>query len=230
MVKPTVIIGNAELYLGDCSEILPHLPKVDACITDPPYGIALDTDYSSLARSTRTYAPIAGDDLAFNPAPLLSLAPCAFFGADHFHDTLPSGGTWHIWDKRGAAKSNMFADFETWWTSWKSGPSRILRYQWICGVHPGVTPERVEHPTVKPVPVMQGVIANTDYRLILDPFMGSGSTGIACVQLGRSFIGIEREPKYFDIACKRIEQAYNQRPLFEPEPQKKPEQLGLEAA
>jgi site-specific DNA-methyltransferase (adenine-specific) len=223
------VIGDATLYMGDCLEILPTLPKVDAVITDPPYGIALDTDYSTLSGSTRTYERIHGDAGVFDPAPFLGAAPCAFFGADHFLHALPAGGTLHVWDKRGAAKSNMFADCETWWTSWPSGPSRIFRYQWICGVHPGVTPERVEHPTVKPVPVMQNVIAGTDHLLILDPFMGSGSTGIAAIQLSRAFIGIEREPKYFDIACRRIEQAYKQRPLFEAEPQPKPVQLGIEA-
>jgi site-specific DNA-methyltransferase (adenine-specific)/modification methylase len=213
-----VEIGNATLYLGDCMDILPTLPKVDAVITDPPYGISLNTDYSKLKGSTKTFEPIHGDDKEFNPSLYLSLGvPCAFFGADHFHHYLPAGGTWHIWDKRPQSKSNMFADFESWWTSWSSGPSRIFRYQWVCGVHPGSTPERIDHPTVKPVSVMAAVIESTKFKTILDPFMGSGSTGIAAIQLGRSFIGIEREPKYFDIACKRIEQAVAQGQLFEPE-------------
>jgi site-specific DNA-methyltransferase (adenine-specific) len=222
-----VRIGDATLYLGDCMEILPTLPtRVDAVITDPPYGIALDTDYTRFQGSTRTLDVIAGDAEAFDPATWLRW-PCLFFGADHFAERLPSGGTWHVWDKRVSARSNMFADFESWWTSWKSGPSRIFRYQWICGVHPGVTPERVEHPTVKPTPLMQHCIQSTAYETILDPFMGSGTTGVAAVQLGRKFIGIEREPKYFAIACRRIEQAYAQRPLFEAAPQPKQEQIGL---
>lgn len=212
-------IGNATLYLGDCLDILPTLEKVDAVITDPPYGINLKTDCSTLKRSTRTHQKIYGDDEEFDPSIYLSLGvPCAFFGADHFHHMLPAGGTWHAWDKRPQSKSNMFADFESWWTSWNSGPSRIFRYQWVCGVHPGVTPEKISHPTVKPVIIMSAVIEKTKFKLILDPFMGSGTTGVACAQLGRSFIGIEREPAYFDIACKRIEQAYKQGQLFEHEP------------
>ena len=224
------VIGDATLYLGDCMEILPTLGKVDAVITDPPYGISLKTNYSKLQGSTKKYAAIHGDDKEFSPQPYLSLdVPCAFFGADHFHHVLPAGGTWHIWDKRPTSKSNMFADFESWWTSWNSGPSRIFRYQWVCGVNPGTTPERIDHPTVKPVPVMAAVIGSTKFQTILDPFMGSGTTGVAALQLGRKFIGIEREPKYFDIACRRIEQAYKQRPLFEAAPQAKPEQLEIDA-
>jgi len=214
-------IGNATLYLGDCMDILPTLPKVDAVITDPPYGISLKTDYSTLKRNIKKYNPIFGDDKEFLPKPYLDIGvPCAFFGADHFHHLLPAGGTWHIWDKRPNSKSNMFADFESWWTSWNSGPSRIFRYQWICGVNPGVALERIDHPTVKPVPVMTTVIIGTNFQTILDPFMGSGTTGVACAQMGRNFIGIEREPAYFDIACRRIEQAYKQGQLFEHEPVK----------
>ena len=224
-----VVIGNATLYLGDCRDILPTLPKVDLVLTDPPYGISLNTDYSKLQGSTKTFKPIHGDDKDFDPSIYLSLGvPCAFFGADHFHHSLPAGGTWHIWDKRPQSKSNMFADFESWWTSWSSGPSRIFRYQWVCGVHPGVTPERIDHPTVKPVPVMGAVIESTKFQTILDPFMGSGTTGVAAIQLGRSFIGIEREREYFDIACERIARAQAQGQLLPPEPVAAPEQQTME--
>jgi DNA modification methylase len=90
-------------------------------------------------------------------------------------------------------------------------------------------PSQREHPTQKPVALMSQLldVAVPEGGTVLDCFMGSGSTGVACVHSGRSFIGIEREPKYFDIACRRIEQAYAQRPLFEAEPAKTPEQLGL---
>jgi len=89
-----------------------------------------------------------------------------------------------------------------------------------------------KHPCEKPISLMTHIVGSSSKtsQTILDPFMGSGTTGVAAIQLGRKFIGIEREPKYFDIACRRIEQAYNQRPLFEPEPTKQPEQLGLDAA
>jgi len=208
-----VVIGNAELWHGDCREVLP-LVQADAVVTDPPYGISLDTDYSSLAGSTRTYAPIHGDNEQFDPQPWLARWPCAFFGAEHFAQVLPAGGTFHVWDKRVTAKPNMFADFESWWTSWPSGPSRIFRFQWVCGVHPGLTPERVEHPTVKPVQVMCAAMQKSTHARILDPYMGSGSTGLACHTLGRAFVGIERERKYFDIACERISRAQAQGSLI----------------
>jgi len=221
-----VVIGNAELWHGDCREVLPLL-TADAVVTDPPYGIGLNTDYSKLFESTRTYAPIYGDKEQFDPAPLLKRWPCAFFGADHFARLLPDGGTFHVWDKRVSARSNLFADFEVWWTSWPSGPSRIFRFQWVCGVHPGMTSERVEHPTVKPTQVMCAVLRQSDYAVILDPYMGSGSTGLACALMGRSFLGIERERRYFDIACERISRAQAQGTLLPPEGAPQPVQAGL---
>jgi site-specific DNA-methyltransferase (adenine-specific)/modification methylase len=87
-----------------------------------------------------------------------------------------------------------------------------------------------DHPTQKPVRLMSWCLdLIPSAKSVIDPYMGSGTTGVACMQQRRQFIGIEREPKYFDIACRRIEQAYKQRPLFEAEPQRQPEQLGLVA-
>ena len=114
-----------------------------------------------------------------------------------------------------------FADGELAWTNL----NRALRKFTRCNKDHGK-----EHPTQKPVALMQWCLGFVpDAQTILDPFMGSGTTGVAAIQLGRSFIGIEREPKYFDIACKRIEQACNQRPLFEAEPAPQPVLLGIEA-
>jgi hypothetical protein len=86
------------------------------------------------------------------------------------------------------------------------------------------------HPCEKPVGLMYELIETMHGESVLDPFLGSGSTGVAAIQLGRPFTGIERDPGYFDIACRRIEQAYKQRPLFAAEPAKAPQQLGLESA
>lgn len=204
-LKPYYEHAGQTIYLGDCREILPRLPNVDLILTDPPYGIALDTDYSSLRGSTRTYEAIHGDAQPFDPSDWLKW-PCLFFGANHFAQCLPAGGTWHVWDKRETAGSNMFADFETWWTTWKSGPSRIFRHQWICGVHPGSPNERIGHPTVKPIPLMIHVVSSAPDGTILDPFMGSGTTLLAAKQLGRKCIGIEIEEKYCEIAALRLAQ------------------------
>lgn len=218
-------IGNATLYLGDCLEILPTLPKVDAVVTDPPYGINLETDFSSLKGtpdfnkkhgnySGKTYAKVHGDDKPFDPSMWLNWH-CILFGANHFSSRLPDGGTWHIWDKREELGSNMLADFEAIWTSFPSGPSRIIRHKWLGYMRKSEVREHY-HPTQKPINVMSLAIGMLKDKTgnILDPFMGSGTTGVACMNLGRKFIGIEIEPKYFDIACERIRAAQNQGRLF----------------
>ncbi|XAI95842.1 DNA methylase N-4/N-6 [Microcystis phage Mae-JY24] len=202
--KPYYDQDGITIYHGDCREILPHLPQVDLVLTDPPYGRCLETDYSSLRRCTRMYRPIHGDSEVFDPSCFLK-HPCLFFGANHFAHRLPPG-TWHVWDKRETAKSNLFADFEVWWTSWKSGPSRIFRYQWVCGVHPGSRPENIKHPTVKPLPLMIYVMQSAPSGVVLDPFMGSGTTLVAAKQLGRRAIGIEIDEEYCRIAVERLAQ------------------------
>jgi DNA modification methylase len=210
VVTPYYSDDHVTIYHGDCREIVPRLDALlafDVVVTDPPYGINLDTDYSSLSGTTSHYNPVHADNEPFDPSFLLDFgAPCTLFGADHYHHRLPSGGTWHVWDKRVSAKSNMFADLETWWTSFPSGPSRILRYQWVCGVHPGVKTERIQHPTVKPVDVMRHVVAQAPPGVILDPFMGSGTTLRAAKDLGRKAVGIEIDERYCEIAAKRMAQ------------------------
>jgi site-specific DNA-methyltransferase (adenine-specific) len=220
-------IGDCTLYRGDCREILPTLGLVDAVVTDPPYGIDLDTDFSALRGTSefnrkhgsytgKHYAKIYGDDRPFDPTPWLQY-PCILFGAQHYSSCLPAGGSWHVWDKREELKSNMLADFELIWTSFMSGPSRIIRHKWLgymrrteVGTH--------YHPTQKPVAVLQYLLSllPITQHIILDPFMGSGPAGLACINDGRAFIGIEIEPCYFDIACKRIAQVGKQLSLSFP--------------
>ena len=220
-------IGNATLYLGDCMEILPTLPKVDAVITDPPYGINKDGQKRTTGgHGGRKEYEFLGWDGERPPAELFQLILGAgrthvIWGGNYFADLLPPTMRWLVWDK--GQRINQ-SDGELAWTSLQAA----LR---IC------TMNRVEimadgavHPTQKPVRLMCWSIEQAgNTKSILDPFMGSGSTGVAAVQMGRSFIGIEREPKYFDIACRRIEQAHAQGKLFEPT-QATPVQLGLEAA
>lgn len=194
---------SCTIYHGDCREIAPGL-QAEVVVTDPPYGIHLNTDYSKLNGSTRVYAGVHGDDVPFDPSFMLRWRTLAF-GADHYSHRLPPGGTWHVWDKRDASASNMFADCEMIWTSWKSGPSRILRYQWLCGVHPGERQDRTEHPTAKPVALMRAAVAMT-HGTLLDPYMGSGTTLRAAKDLGRRAIGIEIEEKYCEIAARRLGQ------------------------
>ena len=226
-----VVIGDATLYLGDCMTVLPMLPKTvsgtyvaDACITDPPYGIG-ETGNNSRQKApgisrlgTRTrvvhYEAMNWDDEP--PAAQLidalrSMSKFqAFFGGNYF--TLPPTPCWLVWDK---LNSGDFADCELCWTNW---PKAVRRLQWRWNGMIRQGNEERYHPTQKPLEVMKWVIELCPKaETILDPFMGSGTTGVAAIQLGRKFIGIEREPKYFDIACKRIEQAVAQGQLFAPE-------------
>ena len=227
-----VQIGNATLYLGDCMDILPTLDKVDAVITDPPYGMKLDADFSKMNNSNgfkgkgvgNEYENIIGDDVDFDPTPFLLGKSQVFFGADYFFNKLPIGGSWSIWDKRtDASADKAFGScFEVVWF-YPSRKKDFLRHRWygLFGTEREDVKQRV-HPTQKPIEVMQWAIENCkgNPQTILDPFMGSGTTGVAAIQMGRKFIGIEREPKYFEIACKRIEQAVAQPQLFDPEPPK----------
>ena len=219
------IIGDATLYLGDCMDILPTLQKVDAVITDPPYGIGFShggNDVSGIGKGR--YATkfagekIFGDDAPFNPQIILDLnAPTLMWGGNHFASKLPPTSCWYVWDKRAASgHTNDFADCEIAWVSW-GGVARVFRHHWDGMMKASEVGVARVHPTQKPVALMVWCIEQAgNPETILDPFMGSGTTGVAAIQLGRKFIGIEREPKYFDIACRRIEQAAKQGQLFEP--------------
>jgi len=213
-----VEIGAATLYLGDCRDILPTLPKVDAVITDPPYGIGDKWDKPNGFGSCggRLWNGDAGWD---NDAPskelidkIRSLAELTIIWGGNYFDLPPSRG-YLVWDKMQSGFS--LADSELAWVSAPITP-KTFRYARAQLASEGKT-----HPTQKPLPLMIWCIGFAPQgKTILDPFMGSGTTGVAAIQMGRKFIGIEREPKYFDIACKRIEQAQAQGQMFAPEPVK----------
>jgi site-specific DNA-methyltransferase (adenine-specific)/modification methylase len=212
-----VEIGNATLYLGDCMNILFTLNKVDAVITDPPYGI--NENSKKVASRGKMATPKDYGDFDWDKAPptdeLIELIRSkgkyqAFFGGNYF--TLPPTSCWLVWDK---LNSGDFADCELAWTNW---PKAVRRLQWRWNGMIRQGNEERYHPTQKPLEVMKWVIGLCPVSdTILDPFMGSGTTGVAAIQMGKKFIGIERDPKYFKIACKRIEQAVAQPQLFEHE-------------
>lgn len=216
MIDP-VIIGRATLYLGDCRDILPTLGKVDAVVTDPPYGIG-EAAGANKSRGVLAPARDYGDDDWDNQpiAPeLLGLVRSAarwqiIFGGNYYD--CPPTSCWLVWDKENGASD--FADCELAWTNLNKAVRRI-RYMWNGMLRAHGEP-RGDHPTQKPIGVMKWAIGHVPEpaQTILDPFMGSGTTGVAAVQMGRDFIGIEREPKYFDIACKRIEDAQRQGDFF----------------
>lgn len=203
-------IQDATLYLGDCREILPTLGKVDAVVTDPPYGIGI-TKSNRLAVS-RGMGGKSWDDEAADLSWLLSMeVPSIVWGGNYF--PLPPTRAILVWDKNNAGRD--FSDVEIAWTNLDMVARRIT-------FRPMNMDGGKEHPTQKPIEVMRWCIGFLPEQsdVVLDPFMGSGSTGVAAIKMGRQFIGIEREPSYFDIACRRIEAAYKQPDLFiqKPEP------------
>jgi site-specific DNA-methyltransferase (adenine-specific)/modification methylase len=204
-------------------DILPTLPKLDAVITDPPYGIGIDRAMAassggqsgSMMAKKGTYIATGWDDapMSLELAELIMSKghDVIFWGGNYYG--LPASQCWLVWDKR---VNGHFADCELAWTN-MTKPVRKFEWMWNGMLRQGGE-ERNGHPTQKPLSLMKWCIEQADNPgTILDPFMGSGTTGVAAIQMGRKFIGIEREPKYFEIACKRIEQAASQHQLFEPQ-------------
>lgn len=213
-------IGNATLYCGDSREIAPTLQDVHAVVTDPPYGIGWNVDCSRFSGGKeghqrrkdglggkRHALRIYGDDAPFEPSVWLQYPEVILWGMNHFTSSLPSGSAL-VWVKRNdAAFGSFLSDGEV---AWKKGG---------CGVYCfrdtslyGETRERL-HPTQKPVGLMEWCAGFTS-GIVIDPFMGSGTTGVACARLGRGFVGIEIQTEYFDIACRRVEEAQRQKDLF----------------
>ena len=211
------------LYQGDCLEVLPTLAGVDAVVTDPPYGISLATNYRERQRTAlalcNNFRPIAGDNRPFDPSPFLGFRTVVLFGANYYAQRLPSSGAWLVWDKVDGLPSerdlgfNDNSDCELIWTN-VGNAARIIRHRWMGAMKASEQAENRVHPTQKPVELMRQIIRHYTCPgdTVLDPFMGSGTTGVACVMEGRNFIGIELDPHYYAIAERRIANA--QPPLF----------------
>jgi site-specific DNA-methyltransferase (adenine-specific) len=256
------VIGDATLYLGDCLEILPTLPKVDAVITDPPYSSGgmvrgdraqgTKTKYlQSDSSNHEKLSEFSGDNrdqrgfhfwsaLWSSAAMRVSKpgAPACFFTdwrqLPVSTDYMQAGGwVWRgvvPWAKPSYRPQMGRFGAQCEYLVWGSnGPMPVERgVGCLPGFFDHCAPQDREHVTQKPVGMMGEIVQIVPAgSLVLDPFMGSGTTGVACVEQGRAFIGIELTPDHFSIACRRIEQAYKQRPLFEAEPARKPEQVDL---
>jgi site-specific DNA-methyltransferase (adenine-specific)/modification methylase len=207
--------------------------SVDAVVTDPPYGVR----YSPSQNSAKAWGPktfvgsvvVQGDDVAFDPMPFLGFPVVVLFGGNHFADKLPVSSEWVIWDKRDGLPSNDFADCEMIYTN-RQGVARIFRHRWNGALRDSEKGEPRVHPTQKPLELMMWLIQRYTLpgSIVFDPFMGSGTTGVACVRTGRNFIGCEIDPTYYAIAQRRIAEAQLQPPLFPHEATAQPEQLTLD--
>lgn len=215
-------IGNATLYLGDCREVFRELPPVDAIVSDPPYGVLSQSGSAATRRSGGNtgngvmdwdVAPTAWDLNEFHGYATYKM----WWGGCHL--PLPPTQGYLVWDKQ--IDGLNFGEVEYCWTNMKFAP-RVFRYRAV-GVDGGK-----QHPTQKPIQLMQWCIGFLPkIESIMDPYMGSGTTGVAALNTGHTFIGIERDPSYFSIACKRIEEAHRQPRLFEEPAKHKAEQLDL---
>lgn len=225
-------IGPHTLYRGDCLALLADL-QADAVVSDPPYGIGYDWTRDRRNRQTAlrwangqksnlpapwTHA-IIGDREPFDPTPFLAFPQIILWGGHHYSAALPQSSCWLVWDKRDGMASDNHGDCELAWTNFRR-PTRLFHHLWRGVIRAGAdnaTHGAKQHPAQKPIELMRWCVAMTTGS-VLDPFMGSGTTGVACVQLGRVFTGIEIERQYFDIACQRMHDALRQPDLFVPTP------------
>jgi len=215
-----IVIENCILYHSDCKEIIDDL-QFDAIVCDPPYGLSkiLHRSWSDFGKiknkkqrhknlhiggtwaSRDIYQNIDWDDETPDVQFLLKRnVPTMLFGGNYFKD-LPPSRKWIVWNKGEQFHRRTFAECELCYCNF-DGNARIIK----SGIE-----RSKQHPTQKPVSVMKFCIEELPKKtgnIILDPFMGSGTTGVAAIQMGRSFIGIEQKKNYFDIACKKIERAY----------------------
>lgn len=209
-----VEIGNAVLYCGDCLDLIPEL-QADAVITDPPYGMKWNTNsrrYSGgktpEARGLGIHwSALRGDGEPFDPTPWLEFPRVVLFGSNHYAQRLPVG-TLLVWVKR-LKFGTFLSDAEI---AWMKGGHGVYCHQDASMNGAGANFPKL-HPTQKPVGLMAWCmeLAKVPKKgVVLDPYMGSGTTGIACIETGRRFIGIEYERKYFNCACERITEAQKQ--------------------
>ena len=229
-----VVIGDATLYLADCMEVLPTLPKVDAVITDPPYGVNLGKHKAANEKRPQFLAKRGYESYDDTEENLIALvAPSvklALSKAERGVVFCAGRNMWHF--PPANTVGGVFLPAACGRNGWGfASLAHCLFYGTAPDLHKGAKHTAIRsseaaddngHPCTKPTGWMLWAVdlASRRAETVLDPFMGSGTTGVAAIQLGRKFIGIEREPRYFDIACERISRAVAQGRLFEPEPPK----------
>ncbi len=229
-------IGGQRLILGDCMEVMPALGRFDAVVTDPPYSSAYQDKWGSATRKdgVKMDAELSfeGIDKVLDALPAVVADKCNGWGIfftniEGVHAWLEGLSAWKpdnvlAWVKpdctprlNGEGPARGFEPAITCWfgkgrRKWNAGGKRGV---YTCNVNTG---RFGGHPTEKPLALMQEIIKDfaPSEGTILDPFMGSGTTLVACQRMGRMGTGIELDPEYFDIACKRVDEASRQPDLF----------------
>ena len=236
-------IGDCTLYLGDCLDVLPKVERVDCVITDPPYGDGAGTGYGTLKKEI-----LGNDDPLLNAQMLRAAYSCL-----RKNGTIYNFTNWKhqdflrfyverytrlkmkhsvVWDKKGMKLGAAFRpQYEVILVLEKGKPHYQRKDFADVQCFSTIAHTASTHPHEKPIELLKGLLYHSSLpgETILDPFMGSGSTGVACARMGRKFIGIELDEKYFDMACQRIEGAYSQKDMFVPQPVAEQSLLCLEA-
>lgn len=195
---------------------------IELIVSDPPYGINLHALASKDYHKRYAIGPgeqlVYGDDKPFDPSPWLDNAKVILWGGNHYCSRLPDARKWLVWDKREGTTSDNQADMEMAWTN-LPGPARLYSQLWrgMCrrGEESSAKQGRV-HPTQKPIALMMWCIEQCKLEpgsVVVDPYMGSGTTGIAAVRMGHKFIGVEYTERHFETACVRIEEEQQQQKL-----------------
>jgi DNA modification methylase len=218
------------LILGDCRDYLPTAPIFDAIVTDPPYGIRADEAIGPASSGWTQYAVNKWDrERPSKELFELILSRSKFqiiWGGNYFTDYLPPSMQWLVWDK--GQRDFSLADCEFAWTS-QNKAARIFTYPRALALQDGKV-----HPTQKPIELIAWCLDQSPktVRTVCDPFLGSGTSAIACVKRGLSFVGVERHEPYFDVACRRIEAALKEPDMFvaSPAPLKQTSMFSDEAA
>ena len=207
--------GRVMLYLGDCRELQDSIFGVDAVVSDPPYGMNYDTNSTRFSSdrggNKADWGGIMGDNEPFDPQPWIEYPKCVLFGSNHYAERLPIGTTL-VWIKRfDDAFGSFLSDAEL---AWMKGGHGVY-----CKRGPmpqSIATNRV-HPSQKPVELMAWCMDKAkvpEGATVLDPYMGSGTTGIACLRTGRRFVGIEKDPTHYATALERIKTELAQGDLF----------------
>lgn len=201
------------IYHADCRDVLPSIDPMTVALvlTDPPYGVNERTNRRENGRGKlaecNDFPPVHGDDEPFDPSHLLKFKRLVLFGGNYYADKLPSSPSWIVWDKRDGMNPNDNADVELAWSN-TGGPARTYHHRWNGLVKDSERDERRVHPTQKPISLMAWIINTRTQHgdLILDPYMGGGSTLRAAKDCGRRAIGIEIEERYCEVAAHRLSQ------------------------